>query len=100
MTSPRLISKTPSETFDGTINWATRGLGADTISSSSWSVSPAGITILSGGQAPSFTNTTTTAWFSGGTAGVTYTVTNTITTAGGRTLQESYPLPVIEKRMI
>lgn len=56
--------------------------GGDTISSSTMSVLPVGLTINT--PAASFSGTTATVWVSGGTTGVVYNVYNTITTSGGR----------------
>jgi hypothetical protein len=80
------IQKAPGEIEDFTIDWSTRGLGSDTIDTSNWDVKPAGLSTIS--PSPSKTNTTTTVWLSGGMSGVNYTITNTIVTAGGRTLQQ------------
>lgn len=73
-------TKDPNAVLDYTINWAD-WLDSDTIASSSWAVTPAGLTIASDTE----TTTTTTVWLSGGTQGVAYTASNTIVTAGGRT---------------
>jgi len=64
---------------DYQIDWSD-WLGADTISTSAWSV-PAGITKNS----DSNTTTTTTIWLSGGTDQADYEIYNTIVTTGGRT---------------
>lgn len=83
--------KDPSAILDYQINWAT-WLGSDTISSSTWIVTT-GITKVTS------TNTTTTAtvWLSGGTAGQTYTATNTIVTTAGRTDQRTITIVVSDK---
>lgn len=57
---------------------------ADTIASVAWTV-PAGLT--AGVQ--SHANGIATTWLSGGTAGTDYTITATITTTGGRTIERS-----------
>ena len=77
-------AKDPGEDKDYGIDWTTR-LGGDPIASSAWSL-PVGITQAT--PAPSFTATSTTIWLSGGTSGTTYTLTNTVTTTGGRTFVE------------
>jgi hypothetical protein len=87
----RSETKDPDETLDYPIDWADF-LGSDTISTSAWTAA-AGITVSS----ESSTNTTTTAFFSGGTAGISYLVTNRITTAGGRSVDRSFLLRVIDK---
>jgi hypothetical protein len=90
------IQQTPSEMLDWTINWATRGLGNDTIASSSWAVSSNVVTLSS----PSYTTTTTTTWLTGGMAGNVYSITNTILTSGGREMQETINYICIPQRII
>jgi hypothetical protein len=87
--TPDSFQKDPDEVLDYRINWS-RTLEAapassDTISTSSWAVT-SGITV----DSDSNTTTTATVFLSGGTAGVCYTITNTITTAGGRTFEASF----------
>jgi hypothetical protein len=83
-------AKDPDEVRDYVINWVSR-VGADPIITSVWAISNgAGLTILSN----SYTVQTTTVWLSAGTDGITYTLTNTITTQGGRVLQEAFKLRV------
>ena len=79
--------KTPSEVLDYGFDWS-RELETDTISSSVWNVD-SGLNVVSQGHDA----TTTSVFIGGGTAGATYAVTNTITTAGGRT--ESRTLHVV-----
>lgn len=79
-----IITKDPNAVLDYTVDWED-WLGSDTISSSDWIVSD-GITE----DSASDTNTTATIWLSGGTAGRTYTITNRIVTAGGRTQDYSF----------
>jgi TRAP-type uncharacterized transport system substrate-binding protein len=98
MTPDVVLQQTPVEILDYTIDWTCRGLGTDTIATSAWSVTPSGLSTSS--PAPSFTNTTTTVWLSGGTAGVYYAVTNTITTAGGREMQETFIINCVQQRFI
>lgn len=77
--------KDPDATLDYEFDWAAPPpLGpwlpdGDTITASTWAV-PEGITKAS----DSHTDTTTTIWLSGGTAGASYKLTNHITTAAGR----------------
>lgn len=82
-------SKAPTDVLDYELNW-TRWLGTDTIATSSWEV-PVGVT------KESESNSTKRAviWLSGGTTGQSYTLTNTITTAGGRTRSQDVILPVV-----
>jgi hypothetical protein len=85
------FTKDPSAVLDYQIDWSD-WLDSDTISSSDWTAQT-GITI------DSDTNTTTTAtvWLSGGTAGKTYRVTNTIVTAGLRTDERSIDIYVTQR---
>ena len=68
-------------------------LGTDTIATSTW-VLDAGITKDSDIN----TATASTIWISGGTAGQTYSVANTIVTAAGRTHHKAFYLRVQEQR--
>lgn len=90
------IQQTPSELLDYTIDWSSRGLGTDTIASTSWAPSSADLTI----STTSFTTTTTTFWLTGGTPGNTYTITNTINTSAGREMQETVVYLCIAQRTI
>lgn len=84
--------KDPNAVADYELNWALRLLD-DTISVSTWTVKDdANITI----DHDEFSNTTTTVWLSGGTAGQTYTLTNHIVTAGGREWDYTVSLSVKE----
>ncbi len=74
-------TKDPDENEPFEIRWSKR-LNGDTIVSSVFIDVTDGITV----GATSNTTTTTTVWLSGGTSGVTYSLTNRVTTAGGRTL--------------
>lgn len=82
--------KDPNEVLDYLVDWTAR-LNGDTITSSTWLV-PVDITK----DSDSFTDTTTTIWLSAGTIG-TLTLTNRVTTAGGRTMDQSITLTVAEK---
>lgn len=91
MTTLTWPDKDPDEVLDYEMDWSARVL-TDTIATSTWIV-PTGITKNS----DSHTTTTTTIWLSGGTAGTTYTFTNRIITAGGRTMDDSVKLKCKEK---
>lgn len=95
-----VVDKTPSEIEDFQINWALRGLGTDTIASSSWTTNAPTDLQIATSPAPSSTTTTATAFLTGGTAGNSYIVTNTVTTSGGRELQESFVCNCIQYRLI
>lgn len=78
----------PDEVKEYTVDWSTDLGGADTIASSSWTV-PTGLA----NDSDSHTSTTATIWVSAATMGVNYVATNRITTAGGRTLEQSIVIP-------
>lgn len=80
--------KDPADVADYQIDWSAL-LGTDTIASSTWTAT--GFTINSN----SFTDTTATVWLAGGAAGV-QSITNRITTAGGRTFERSATMTVAE----
>lgn len=86
--------KDPSGVNNYRINWATwlTSHGSDTIASSTWALTPTGLTSSS-------TNTTTTATIkiTGGTAGTDYDLTNTIVTAGGLTECRTVRVPVADR---
>lgn len=89
--------KDPDEVKDYVLDWAGSAddqkiAYGDALTSSTWIV-PSGITKNS----DSLTSGTTTIWLSGGTAGVTYSFTNRVTTTGGRTYDESIKLKVKNK---
>jgi hypothetical protein len=74
-------AKPAAAVLDYSIDY-TLWLAGDTISSSAWTFD-AGITGIPVSIGSPYAKATT--WLSGGTAGTTYNVTNTITTAAGRT---------------
>lgn len=82
--------KDPSDVVDYMLDYSV-WLASDTIDTSSWEVAD-GITR----EDDTNTDTTATVWLSGGAAGRRYVVTNTITTAGGRTKQQSINISVQE----
>lgn len=85
------FTKDPNATLDYSIDWS-KWLADDTILSSAWTV-PAGLTQVSASN----TTTIATVWLSGGTASQSYTVTNRITTAGGRTDERSIIIRIEER---
>ena len=87
-------SKTPPEILDYGWDWD-RWLSGDAIQASTWLV-PTGITLVS----QTSDATSTTIWLSGGTLGETYTLTNRITTAAGRTAERVFDLKIIERRYV
>lgn len=85
--------KDPNEVLDYAIDWTAR-LDGDTIAASTWIV-PIGITR----DSDSFSASATTIWLSGGDTGVTagHVLTNRITTAAGRIMDQSVTIRVVEK---
>jgi uncharacterized phiE125 gp8 family phage protein len=82
--------KDPDETVDYAHDWSAT-LAGDTISTSLFElVTDAGLTI----DSQSNSDTTSTVWLSGGTAGQVARLKCAITTAGGRTFDELFTLPV------
>lgn len=82
--------KDPSDVLDYGIDWSTALDANDTIATSSFSITPSGLT--AGTEAK--TLTATSIFLSGGTAGQVYSVVNTITTVLGRTMQRTVSLTV------
>jgi hypothetical protein len=68
----------PGATLDYYIDWAS-WLGADTIVTSTWTITGGGTGLVI--EDDSHTDTTSTVWVSGGTVNRNYTLTNHITTA-------------------
>lgn len=83
----------PNQTLDYVVDWDARTGAGETVQTSTWNV-PAGLTIAT--PAPSSTADTTTIWLTGGTPGTTYTVSNTIVTNQGRTLEHAFYLTILE----
>lgn len=86
-----VFPKDPLAVSDYTIDWKA-WLGDDTIATVTWTV-PAGITNV--GELSSIS--TTTIWLAGGTAGTSYSVYVTVTTAAGRTEKRTIKINVIER---
>lgn len=87
--------KDPSERKVYSMDWGDELSAGETIASSSWSVSPAGLTMVSDNIiAPA--NTITSVLLADGDADVDYECTNTITTSGGQTLVRTGELRVRE----
>lgn len=92
-----LEPKDPSDVKDYAIEWADvlTGEGETALATATWSTSsPTGLTVASS-PAPSIVGTQAVVWVSGGTAGVRYTLTCTVVTAGAtpRTHQRSIVIP-------
>lgn len=92
-------NKDPNEVLDYVMEWDERLDVGDEITSSIWffaveNDSP-GLQI----DSDDFVNSPpyTVAWLSGGTLGVTYQLTNRITTAGGRTMDQTVKVKIKSK---
>lgn len=92
MTNTTRMVKDPDAVLDYQVDWSSWLATGETISSSDWVVQT-GITETSASN----TTTTATIWLSGGTAGVTYTVTNRIVTTASRTNDRSLYITVREQ---
>jgi hypothetical protein len=83
-------TKDPGDTLDYAVDWTDR-LAGDTIAASVWTlVVAAGLTKAS----EAHTDVLTTVWLSAGTAGLSATLKNVITTTGGRTMDEVISLAI------
>lgn len=83
--------KTPGEIRDYDVDWSAY-LDGDTVASSTWDV-PAGLSIITTAN----DDTSATIRVSGGTAGESYLLANTITTAAGLAYETSRVLDVVEE---
>lgn len=89
------------ETLDYSLNWTTAMTAeSDSVSTSSWyaeSGSPVIGDGSNGAPAPTVSTNTTTAWIVGGNVGNVYHLTNVVTTSGGRKLEASIKITIIDK---
>jgi len=77
---PTSFTKDSAAVLDYLIDWSEWLATAETITASTMTVDPAGLTV----QSTSFTATTATVWLTGGALGARHAVTNHITTSAGR----------------
>jgi hypothetical protein len=84
MSIPSWPSKDPDETLDYAIDWSDRLPIEDLIAQSIWTV-PAGLTETRS----EFAGQQSVVWLSGGSESQSCSLTNTITTAQGRVLQQT-----------
>ena len=87
-TSSELEVKDPAAILDYAMEWGD-WLGADVLDTVTWSV-PAGITKTDESKSA----TTATIWLSGGSNSVSYTISCTVTTLGGRTNKRTMTIAV------
>ena len=85
-------AKDPDEVLDYKLDWSARLASGDTIASSAWVV-PNGIAQ----DSATSDDTTATIWLSGGEAGRSYAIQCRVTTAQGRTHDQTVRLPVRTK---
>ncbi len=83
--------KDPDEYLDYGIDWSAR-VGSDQIVGSDWDIPDPLV-----GSVFEATNTFTSLWLAGGEVGKTYTITNHVTTAGGRLMDQSVKLKIQTK---
>lgn len=86
-----LEPKDPHSVVDYRVDWSRWLPAGDTILVSDWTI-PTGIAM----ETETNTDTSTTIWLSGGTAGAAYLLINRITTAGGRTQDKTITIRVKE----
>lgn len=93
------IVKDPGSTLDYVIDW-TNWLGADTVSSVTYTLD-SGISTSTdiGGSATSTTDTTTTVNITGGTTGNIYNVKAEMVTAGGRTVVRNFRIRIESQQL-
>ncbi|MDB5531622.1 MAG: hypothetical protein JWR51_4725 [Devosia sp.] len=83
-------SKDPDELLDYSLNWS-QALSGDTIVTSDWAISDSALVE----NHSTNTSTATVIWLEDGALNQSYTVTNTIETAGGRTYQQSVNIRIL-----
>lgn len=84
--------KDPDAVLDYGLDWSSWLSDGETISASNWTV-PTGLTK----DSQSSTGTDTTVWLSGGTVGLSYEVTNRISTNQGRTDDRTIQIAVRQR---
>jgi len=82
-----LFRHDPNAVLDYSRDWSEWLADGETITTSTWVV-PVGLTQ----GVTDNTGTLTTVWLSGGTAGMSYRVTNRVVTTGGRTDERSFTI--------
>lgn len=87
------VTKDANAVLDYTLDWSQWLTPGDNLATSTWTTAT-GLVIDSDVLEA---DNTTTVWLSGGTAGMTYIVTNRITTVGARTEDRSITVFVTER---
>lgn len=89
------------EVLDYSMNWGTAMTAeSDSVSSSQWHVESGNATLgndSNGAPSPAVSGDVTTVWIVNGTIGDIYHITNVVTTAGGRKLESSFKVTIIDK---
>lgn len=88
----RFEPKDPNAVLDYAFDWAA-WLAGDTIANSAWTVTGGGVSVSSASN----TTTTATVFLSGGIEGSEATISNRITTAGGRTQDKTAVVPIASR---
>lgn len=88
------FDKSPSDISDWTFDWSPYLQSGEILTASQWIGLP-GLTLVT--HDPPFTDTTTTVWTAGGTLGVTYLVTNRISTNQGRQEDWSFTVTITQE---
>lgn len=91
--SLRWPPKDPDEVLDYKIDWSARLVDDDTIVGSEWVQVPDDLTI----DSDDFDDTSATVWLSGGVIGKNQRLTNRVTTAAGRVMDQSVLINLAEK---
>lgn len=86
----RWTDKDPQEVLDYDLVWTNRLDTADTIATSDWAITEGDAVLVI--DSDSSTSTTAKVWLSAGTVNTFYKLTNTITTVGGRRMEQSVRL--------
>lgn len=89
------MEKDPQARLDYAVNWTPQLVGGDAITTSTWEITPTGLTVDS--PAPSIAGGFTTIWLSGGTVGDRYWITNHIATSQGRLNDQTFSLLIVPK---
>jgi hypothetical protein len=91
------FKKDPSAILDYGFDW-TAWLGADTIAVSDWTIAGPDTSLTLTPDRPVQADAhSTLCWLHGGTAGVTYDLTNRVTTVGGRVDDRTVKIVVVQK---
>jgi hypothetical protein len=87
--------KDPTEKKDYVIDWTNHLGTAETVTTSTWAVSPVGITLATPNQ-PALASPFTRTRLTGGTEGIPYRVTNHVITSTGQEFERSFVVNVAD----